>query len=119
MYDGTDLSGCGTVFRLTSNGSLTTLVSFNGTNGKRPGPLLLAKNRNLYGATSEGGKYDKGTIFQIAPNGTFRTLYSFTGKIDDEGIGTLVESEHGDFYGTSVGGKFGCGRIFRLRITPN
>src|ERR1035437_9187782 len=33
--------GMGTVFTVTTNGTLTTLVSFNGTNGVRPNALTL------------------------------------------------------------------------------
>jgi len=42
----------GTVFRLTTNGVLTTLFSFNGTNGASPATaLVLGADGNLYGTT--------------------------------------------------------------------
>src|SRR5208283_3708307 len=43
----------GTVFRMTSDGwQLTTLVTFNGTNGSYPGaPLIQGNDGNFYGTT--------------------------------------------------------------------
>jgi uncharacterized repeat protein (TIGR03803 family) len=63
--------GRGTVFQLTRNGDLRTLVAFNGTNGARPWAAPLeAEDGTLYGTTSEGTTYplganDYGTIFRI------------------------------------------------------
>ena len=46
----------GTVFKVTTNGTLTTLVSFNGTNGAYPhAGLTLGNDGNFYGTTSQGG----------------------------------------------------------------
>ena len=42
----------GTVFKVTTNGTLTTLVSFNGTNGANPNAALtLGNDGNFYGTT--------------------------------------------------------------------
>lgn len=118
MYDGTDLSGCGTVFRLNTRGILKSLVSFSGVNGKRPGALLLGLDGNFYGTTSEGGAFNNGTIFRMTPNGTLTTLYSFTeGGV--AGIApSLVQASDETFYGTTTaGGKHHCGSIFHLTVT--
>ena len=47
----------GTVFELAhGSGTLTTLASFNGTNGANPvAALILDGSGNLYGTTSGGG----------------------------------------------------------------
>ena len=48
-------SGYGTVFKVTTNGTLTTLVAFNGSNGAYPyAALTLGKDGNFYGTTSAG-----------------------------------------------------------------
>jgi len=64
--DGGGASGLGTVFRITPAGALTTLDSFNGTNGSRPEGLAQATNGDLYGATELGGADDHGTVFGLS-----------------------------------------------------
>ena len=72
-------AGNGTVFKLTTNGTLTTLASFNSTNGANPyGKLTLTSNGNLYGTTYFGGtNNDHGTVFRINTNGVLTSLSSF------------------------------------------
>ena len=58
--------GIGTVFKMTTNGTLTTLVSFNGTNGAVPvAALTLGIDGNFYGTTEGGGSSDTGTVFRL------------------------------------------------------
>ena len=46
----------GTVFKMTSTGALTTVVSFNGANGAHPyAGLVSGLDGALYGTTYEGG----------------------------------------------------------------
>jgi uncharacterized repeat protein (TIGR03803 family) len=60
-------TGFGTVFQVTTNGTLTTLVSFAGTNGAFPrAGLAQGADGSLYGTTTYGGTNDSGTIFRIA-----------------------------------------------------
>ncbi len=70
-------TGLGTVFKLTTNGVLTTLVRFNGTNGSSPRGLMLAADGSLYGATHDGGTNSSnngGTIFRLTFSQTAVTL---------------------------------------------
>jgi uncharacterized repeat protein (TIGR03803 family) len=70
-------SGCGTVFRITPNGKLTTF-NFDGTNGSQPfAGLVQVANGDFYGVTIDGGGYSRGTVFKLTPNGGLITLYSF------------------------------------------
>src|SRR5262249_44794351 len=58
--------GLGTVFRITTNGAFTSLVTFQGTNGSNPfAPLVMGNDGNLYGSTSHGGAGGGGTIFRL------------------------------------------------------
>ena len=61
-------NGYGTIFSIpVGGGPLTTLLSFNGTNGKLPhGSLTLSPDgRTLYGMATSGGDYGFGTIFSL------------------------------------------------------
>jgi uncharacterized repeat protein (TIGR03803 family) len=58
-------SGCGTVFKLTTNGTLTTLASFNGTNGTHPLGLVQTLDGGFYGTTADGGTNGYGTVFRF------------------------------------------------------
>jgi uncharacterized repeat protein (TIGR03803 family) len=102
--------------------TLTTLFSFNSTDGAGPNAMLVqGTDGNLYGTTYEGGANGLGTVFKIDPSGTLMTLYNFcpqSGCTDGEyPEGALVEDTNGDFYGTSeFGGTNGLGTVFK--ITP-
>jgi uncharacterized repeat protein (TIGR03803 family) len=59
-------NGGGTVFKVTPSGTLTTLHSFNYTDGGGPfGGLVQALNGFFYGTTEYGGVYDDGTVFRV------------------------------------------------------
>jgi uncharacterized repeat protein (TIGR03803 family) len=62
--------GCGTVFKITPDGVLTTLHSFRYTDGAGPGGLLQATNGSFYGTTGFGGNlncgmWGCGTVFSL------------------------------------------------------
>jgi len=110
---------------------ITTLVSFDGTDGSFPvAPLVQATNGNLYGTTVQAtGGSGYGTIFEITTSGTLTSLYSFClqGPPCTDGYGPvagLVQATNGDFYGTTEyggsteGGKINpFGTVFK--ITPS
>lgn len=114
--------GCGTVFEITRQGTLTTLYSFAASSGDGTKPyagLLYGTDGKFYGTTSEGGTGDDGTIFEIKPSGMLATIYNFCSQPDctDGGdpVGDLIEATDGNLYGTAArgGAKF-VGSIFRL-----
>lgn len=118
-------NGCGTVFKVTRTGQLTTLHAFAGAPGEGAFPignLIQGIDGNLYGTTFHGGANDQGTIFRISVTGTLNTLYSFNGSNGLQPYAGLVQNMDGDFYGTTaLGGAapdclVSCGTIFR--ITP-
>jgi len=61
-------NGIGTVFKLDpSTGALSTLVSFNGLDGRYPtSTLLMDGYGNLFGTTQQGGTDDLGTVFEVS-----------------------------------------------------
>jgi uncharacterized repeat protein (TIGR03803 family) len=102
----------GTVFKITPDGTLTTLHNFNGAEGSESTDgLIQASDGNLYG-TTEVGAQGYGTIFKITPRGKFTPLHIFDG--DDGGFPTagLVQAKNGDLYGTTEYGKYPGGHYF-------
>jgi uncharacterized repeat protein (TIGR03803 family) len=61
-------AGCGTVFTITSGGALTTLHSFDFTDGLEPGALIQGTDGSFYGPTTTGGTngFGFGTIFSLS-----------------------------------------------------
>jgi uncharacterized repeat protein (TIGR03803 family) len=115
-------SGCGTVFKITPGGTLTTLHSFDGTDGSNPyAGLVLATDGNFYGTTVAGGAHEEGTIFKITTGGKLTTLYSFCAQTKcTDGAGPyagLIQATDGNFYGTTEGGGANnWGTVFK--VTP-
>jgi uncharacterized repeat protein (TIGR03803 family) len=112
-------SGMGTVFQATTNGTLTTLVSFNGINGSYPfAGLLQGSNGNFYGTTEYGGTDGNyGTVFEMTPSGALTMLVSFNGTNGSYPAAVLVQGSDGNFYGTTQsGGASGMGTVFQ--VTP-
>jgi uncharacterized repeat protein (TIGR03803 family) len=110
--------GCGTVFKITPAGVLTTLYRFTErVDGANPeAGLVQGSDSNFYGTTAFGGTDDQGTVFKITPAGVLTTLYSFTGGADG---GTpkagLANGNDGNFYGaTSQAGINNGGTAFRI-----
>ena len=119
---------CGTVFKISSTGKLTTLHSFDKTDGYYPySPLVQGSDGSFYGTTDFGGrttdgKNGLGTVFKFTLAGEFESLHSF--QSSSEGLNpaaALVQGTDGAFYGTTYGGGLvgfgcpgGCGTIFKI-----
>jgi uncharacterized repeat protein (TIGR03803 family) len=119
-YGGTN--GAGTVFKISTNGALTTLYSFTGGNdGANPqAGLVQGRDGNFYGTTEYGGTNDFGTVFKISANGALTTLYCFGGSSDGGNpCAALVQGRDGNFYGTTENGgrTNNYGTVFK--ISPN
>ena len=106
---------------MTTNGMLTTLASFSGTNGANPqAGLIQGGGGNFYGTTLSGGSGGFGTVFMVTTNGALTLLYSFTGGDDGANpYGGLLRGSDGNFYGTTVnGGTNGYYGDFGHWVTP-
>jgi uncharacterized repeat protein (TIGR03803 family) len=135
FYGMTSLGGAnndGTIFEITPEGRLTTLHSFQGTDGIGPSALIQAVDGNFYGGTSLGGNLSAcptgpgcGTIFEITAAGKLTTLHAFDGT-DGLGAGPLIQASDGNFYGMTRNGGLddcpnfaGCGTVFKMNATGN
>jgi uncharacterized repeat protein (TIGR03803 family) len=132
------ISGCGTIFEITTTGTLTTLYNFCSQSGCPDGEfpaagLIMGSDGNFYGTTEKGGTASSarcsdnycGTIFQITPGGALTTLFSFctnkTGGLCTTGggpVAQLMQATNGYFYGTTTqaGSNSNNGTIFRLSM---
>ena len=110
------LDSFGTLFKVTPNGVLSTVVSFTEVNGAIPyGGLVLAKNGAFYGVCESGGTYSDGTTFEYVAGGALTTLTSFNGYNGAAPIGGLTQGADNFYYGTTLeGGPYGVGSLYRL-----
>jgi uncharacterized repeat protein (TIGR03803 family) len=102
---------CGTIFKISTAGALTTLRDFSGTDGANPyAGLVFASDGNFYGTTDLGGnnQNNAGTVFVVSPSGALKTLYDFCAQIyclDGSGPRTsLLQATNGILYGTAAQG---------------
>jgi uncharacterized repeat protein (TIGR03803 family) len=117
-------NGCGTIFKITRAGKLTTLHTFTGPDGSFPqGALVLGSSGVLYGVASGKGANGGGTFFKITPAGTLTTIYNFCAQsqcTDGTGPTGVIQATDGFFYGTTGNGGdvtcflHSCGTVFRL-----
>jgi len=113
---------CGTIFKLTPQGVLTTLYNFcsqkNCDDGGAGGSLLVASNGNFYGTTVGGGRSSYGVIFEITPAGNYSVLKSFPFGYGPD-FNPLMEASNGDLFGASEGNNTPSypGYIFRLTLS--
>lgn len=124
-------SGFGTVFKMTTAGSLTTVYNFCATSGVctdgdvPTAGLTFGTDGNFYGTTPVGGATAQGVIFKMSPAGVFTTLHSFclqqSCSDGEDPLGTLVQAANGVFYGTTAIGSniVAPGTIFAITSTGN
>jgi len=122
--------GCGTVYRLSSDGQESVLYAFEGgTDGQNPsGELVIDQGGNLFGVASggqsicgsHGGLYC-GIVFKIATDGTKTIVHAFNGTDGWSPDAGLAEDNSGNLYGTTEAGggvvrcgTAGCGTVFKI-----
>jgi uncharacterized repeat protein (TIGR03803 family) len=120
--------GCGTVFKVSPDGTFTSLYNFctqpNCPDGNNvESGLLLGVDGNFYGTTVEGGANNSGVLYRITPGGSFTVLYNFCSQANctDGGYPTTtpIQGADGNFYGATQGGGNGgndpgYGTLFKM-----
>ena len=129
QYDGPIAPYPGLVFRRETDGTVTTLHHFTGTDGQWPqADLVVASDGNIYGTTWAGGGAGAGacgyggcgTIFRVLPTGTVEVVHAFdyTNGSGPRG-GGLIQGADSNLYGVAAGGgdvQFSSGTAFRLSL---
>src|SRR5215469_13975262 len=131
FYGTTNLGGAtdgGEVFRITPNGTVTTIYSFCPSVGCPDGSLpndglLQGFDGSLYGTTSEGGgPSNYGTAFKLTPSGALTTLHDFCSESNcADGVVPyfgLIQGINGNLYGATTTAVAGIsGTIFEITAT--
>ena len=109
------LWGHGSIFRMTRDGTFTSVYSFLGLgDGSSPQGLVLGPDGAVYGTTAGVSGQSFGTFFRIAPSGALTTLFVFRNTIVGGQPGPLMVTRDGAMFGmTSVGGPTGHGAVFQ------
>lgn len=72
--------GCGSIFRMSATGTVSTVYTFDNTHGCNPvGPLVQDAKGYLYGTTWSGGSFDLGVVFRLTTKGVLTVLHDFDG----------------------------------------
>ena len=101
---------------------ITTLASFNGTNGQSPlGRLAIDSSGNLFGATVKGGANNYGAVFELAQGAsTISMLASFNQANGQFPYGGVTLDSAGNLYGTtSAANGSGYGEVFEIAKGTN
>ena len=111
---GTNDEGKGTIFKMSADGTITTLHSFAGDDdgGWPEAGLVQGSNGTFYGTTTGDSLLGWGTMFAITPAGQYSSLTPF-------GAGApttlLVSGRDDTFYGTALfGGEYEQGTLFNV-----
>jgi uncharacterized repeat protein (TIGR03803 family) len=122
------VDGCGTVFRVTADGTFSVLSVFNSKDGNGASGLVMGADGTLYGTTYAGGScfysYGCGVVFKLADSKhKDSVLYNFNGKSDGFYPTGLIEDSNHNLYGATLyggdlscaqGNSGGCGVIFEI-----
>jgi uncharacterized repeat protein (TIGR03803 family) len=123
----------GTIFKITPQGTLTTLHTFCSSSGCSDGEapiagLIEGSDGNYYGTTTEGGvvnqssvPYGNGTLFRVNPSGALTSYQLCSQSNCTSGYSpasALYLAGNGTFYGTTQeGGSNNQGTVFEITGT--
>jgi uncharacterized repeat protein (TIGR03803 family) len=121
LFGTTALGGAnnaGAIFEVPAgSNTVTTLASFNGSNGQESySSLLIDDSGNLYGVAYKGGAGGAGTVFKFdRQTSMLSALASFDGTNGSSPYSGLVMDIDGNLYGTTeYGGPGHYGTVFEI-----
>lgn len=113
-------TGCGAIFRITPDGTLTNIHSFDssGIEGCSPfAGLTLGTDGNFYGTTDQLGTSCCGTIFKVTPSGVLTVLHNFNGLDGANPWAPPIQGPDSNWYGTTTtGGEHQDGTVYKLTL---
>lgn len=109
-------NGAGTIFKVTTNGAFTSLLSLvANTNGANPLGRLLLSGGALYVTAANGGPFGHGAIFRFNTNAEF--LQGFPNFVTDGSTpqAGLCDGLNNELFGTTLGGGAnGNGAVYKI-----
>ena len=103
--------GAGTIFKLTTAGSFTSVHSLTSAEGEMPSALTIGFDGNFYGTAKDGGSAALGTVFRITPAGAFTTIVTITDSFKHPVSGLVSAPDH-TLYGVTAF------EVFRINGVP-
>lgn len=105
----------GTVYRLSTNGAVSLVVTLTSSGSAPFGALIQGTNGSLYGTGSAGGNTGDGAAFRATTSGGITDISLSYASTGSSPVSRLAEGQDGNFYGTALtGGKYGFGTVFKL-----
>jgi uncharacterized repeat protein (TIGR03803 family) len=117
MFGG--IGQAGSVYRMTPDGTVTTLHEFTGGDESHPqAPPVQSLYGDFYGTTS-GDDSHPGAVYKIDSSGVYTLLHTFTGKDGSGPVAPLVQDPNNFwFYGAAAdSGPSNVGTLFRISST--
>lgn len=113
--------GFGTIFKITADGTFSTIYQFGQSNndGKNPsGPVTLDALGNIYGVTSKGGT-GFGTVYEIDATGKETVLFQFKGGRNGSlPFDNVIRDSAGNLYGIACATNQGCTGYEVFKLNP-
>jgi uncharacterized repeat protein (TIGR03803 family) len=108
--------GCGTIFKITSAGTVKILHSFGGGNDGNGGDVLNGVNGVLYGTTFNHSN-PNGIVYKITTSAVKSNVYRFQGGTDGTlPIGFLTQVNDMLYGTTESGGSADFGTVYSLSL---
>ena len=115
-------AGDGTVYRMDSNGTVSTVYDFDRDSGGwfAQAPLILGGDGRLYGTALYGPCDDMsdncGIVFRLTLAGDLTTLHTFDPDEGSVPLSPLLQTSSEDFFGTTSTGSGAAsfGRVFHM-----
>ena len=123
MADGAQTSSGGAIYKVTTDGTPTTLASYpikgQVLDGQRPNLVVpLAGGISLATALT-GGANGYGNVFQVNADGSQTDIFDFADDVNGAYPASFLIGGDGQIYGTtSMGGTNSAGTLFKVTVSP-
>ena len=104
----------GTIYKISTSGTFTTLYSFSGVDGIHPTSVIWDGADALYGTCSAGGTASSGTIFRFSLSTSTLTVLRSLSSADGTNPSSNLFLDGTTLYGAAPNGGSGYGTVFSI-----